>query len=570
MSTKLLCHFDGTNGQTTTTDATASAIPLTMQSCVLSTSSPKFGTACLDLSAGGTTSCVLASDRSSWYFGAGQFTVEAWVRFSTLPGSNTQGIVTQWGFSSSLGWWFGMFSGSLAFYYSTTGTDNPNIGAAWTPTINTWYHLAADRDASNVLRVYIDGVVLASATVAATFFDSTRTLKIGNDENNGRRLTGQIDELRISNNAMYGGAFTPPTGPFTPITDPADVHETQFAALALEAGTGDVHETQFAAMVLHSVGSPVRDTTFEALVLAEFHADVPVTSVSALVLVDQVPCTTQWAQTWTITRTDGQVFAFTSLDRPLTFRGVVHSPCNSLSATATEQSTTIGANGNMELMGIISDAGISEQELYNGLFDFATFEIWMVPWLNHGGETPFRLMAGTTGTMSHGTEGFSFEVLTASANLRQRGLMESFTASCRYGFGSTLDARCPVDLAAITATGSATSTAVPSASNTATRRILIDSTRPEPDGHFDLGIITFTSGANTGASSEIKRFEAGVFVLWSPLLFPIEVGDTYSATPGCNKSPSDHMRFNADMIDYGGFPDVPGSDAINQFPDAKG
>jgi uncharacterized phage protein (TIGR02218 family) len=348
------------------------------------------------------------------------------------------------------------------------------------------------------------------------------------------------------------------------------VNSTQVAALVMGGMTPIIRDTQFAALVMAAPTPPMRATQFAALPLVEFFADTPITQMTALVLAEQIPCTTQWAQTWTITRTDGQVFAFTSLDRPLTFRGVVHSPCNSLTATATEQSTTIGASGNMELLGIISDAGISEQELYNGLFDFARFEIWMVPWLNHGGETPFRLMAGTTGTMSHGIDGFKFEVLTGSANLRQKGLLEVFSPSCRYGFGSTLDSRCPVDLAAITVAGSATSTAVPAASNAATRRIVIDSSRAEPDGHFDLGVITFTGGANAGAKSEIKRFEGGVFVLWSPLLFPIETGDTYTATPGCNKSPDDHMRFNADMVDFGGFPDVPGSDSINQFPDAKG
>jgi uncharacterized phage protein (TIGR02218 family) len=224
----------------------------------------------------------------------------------------------------------------------------------------------------------------------------------------------------------------------------------------------------------------------------------------------------------------------------------------------------------MELIGIISDVGISEQDLYNGLFDFARFEVWMVPWHNTSGQTPFRLMAGTTGTMSHGVDGFKFEVLTGSANLRQKALLEVFTPSCRYGFGSSYDVRCPVDLAAITVAGSATSTAVPAASNQATRRIVIDNSRAETAGHFDLGILTWTSGANTGASSEIKRFESGTFVLWSPLLFPIEVGDTYTASPGCNKSPTDHLRFMPDMLDFGGFPDVPGSDSLNQFPDAKG
>jgi uncharacterized phage protein (TIGR02218 family) len=350
----------------------------------------------------------------------------------------------------------------------------------------------------------------------------------------------------------------------------AEVRETQDVMLALGVGSPTTRATQLAALVIGGVSPVIRETQFAALPLVEFHADTPITQMTALVLADLVPCTTRWAQTWTITRTDGQVFAFTSLDRPLTFRGVVHTPCNSLTATATEQSTTIGASGNMELLGIISDVGISEQELYNGLFDFARFEIWMVPWNNSGGETPFRLMAGTTGTMSHGIDGFKFEVLTGSANLRQKALLEVFSASCRYGFGSTLDARCPVNLAAITVAGAATSTAVPAASNASTRRIVIDSSRAEAAGHFDLGVITFTGGANAGAKSEIKRFEGGVFVLWSPLLFPIEIGDTYTATPGCNKSPADHMRFNADMVDYGGFPDVPGSDSINQFPDAKG
>lgn len=352
----------------------------------------------------------------------------------------------------------------------------------------------------------------------------------------------------------------------------AEARVTQQVMLALSAAASDARITQLAALVLGEeiTGAPIRVTQATLLALAEFEAGVRVTQAALLALVDQVPCVTRWAQTWTITRTDGEVFAFTSLDRPLTFRGVAHLPCASLSATATEQSTSIGQNGSMELLGIISEVGISERDLYNGLFDFARFEIWMVPWDNAGGEIPFRLLGGTTGTMSHGLDGFKFEVLTASAQLRQRGLLEVFSPSCRYGFGNSRDARCPVDLVALTVTGSATTTTLPAASNAATRRVLIDSTRAEVAGYFDLGIITFTTGANAGASSEIKRFESGVFVLWSPLLFPIEVGDAYSATPGCNKTTEDHLKYNADLLDFGGFPDVPGSDAINQSPDAKG
>lgn len=370
-----------------------------------------------------------------------------------------------------------------------------------------------------------------------------------------------------------------------PVADAANV--TQEAGLVLAAFNAATQLTQLAALVMVGAGVParvtqgallvvyeplaaMRATTYQALILAEFHADTPVTQIAALVLVDHVPCLTRWAQCWTITRTDGEVFAFTSLDRPLSFRGVAHQPCASLAASAAEQSTALGTVGNQELLGIISDVGISERAVINGLFDFARVECWLVPWDNTTGQTPSRIMAGTLGGVSQTTTGFKFEVLTDAAELRQRALLETFTPGCRYGFGSVNDSRCPVDLAALTVSGSVTSTAVPAAWNQATRRIVIDSSRAEADGYFDLGVLTFDTGNNAGASSEIKSFAGGVFVLWSPMLYPIEATDTYSASPGCNKSPAAHLVFNADMLDFGGFPDVPGNDSINQAPDAKG
>jgi len=348
---------------------------------------------------------------------------------------------------------------------------------------------------------------------------------------------------------------------------------TQLAMLVLDAPEADVRMTQACALVLSLIpdaADGVRMTQAAMLALAEFEAGVRMTQACALVLADQVNCLTRWAQTWTITRTDGQVFAFTSLDRQLTFRGVVHEPCNSMLASAVELSTVVGATGNMELNGILSDSGVSEADLYNGLFDGASIEVWMVPWDNSGGEIPFRLMGGVVGTNGHGETSFNQEILTPGAQLAQRALLETYTPGCRYGFGSSVDPRCPVDLVALTVSGSVTGTAIPNASTTATRRIFTDSTRAEADGFFNLGRLTWTGGPNAGAVSEIKDFTGGQFILWEALLSPIGIGDTYDATPGCDKSAADHLLFNADMVDFGGFPMVPGSDSILQSPDAKG
>lgn len=210
MPVVLLVHCDGTNGSTTFTDASPSGHTLSATTVTVSTTNPKFGTGSALY---GSAITVTGGATSDWNFGAGQFTLEAQAFFTSAPG--TVIVLGQMQGSTNLGWDFGTNGGSLLFYYSTTGTDSPSVGAVFSPTLNQWYHLAVDRDASNVLRVYVNGTVLASATVSATFFASTRQLVIGNDGNATRAFPGKLDEIRITKGtAQYGGAFTPPTAPF--------------------------------------------------------------------------------------------------------------------------------------------------------------------------------------------------------------------------------------------------------------------------------------------------------------------------------------------------------------------
>jgi hypothetical protein len=213
-SVKLLCHFDGSNGQTTTVDSSSNARALTAVGAIaLSTAQSKFGGSSSVSASSGSDKLWYAVDSADWHFSSGQFTVEAWVYFSSSP-SSVQGVVSQWGSAGNLGWFFGHVSGALAFYYSTTGSDNPNVGASWTPTLNTWYHIAADRDASNVLRVYLDGAVHASSTVSATFFNSTSQLEVSGSIA-WAGIEGFVDEIRVTKGvARYVGAFTPPTAAF--------------------------------------------------------------------------------------------------------------------------------------------------------------------------------------------------------------------------------------------------------------------------------------------------------------------------------------------------------------------
>lgn len=216
----LLCHFDGADGQTTTIDSspTAKSLTITGSGNRLVTATAKFGPSSYFNIA--NTNYINSPDSADWTFGSGQFTVEAFI-YPTSAISGVIGIITQWASSPNFGWFFGFNGNNLNFFYSTTGSDNPTVTGAYTPTLNQWVHVAADRDASNVLRVYANGVVIASATVASTLFNSAASLRIGNDVDFATRgFVGNIDEVRITKGvARYAGAFTPPTVAFSDATD---------------------------------------------------------------------------------------------------------------------------------------------------------------------------------------------------------------------------------------------------------------------------------------------------------------------------------------------------------------
>lgn len=330
--------------------------------------------------------------------------------------------------------------------------------------------------------------------------------------------------------------------------------------------------TQSVALVLGQEVTtiPARITQSVKLAVAEFFADCRMTTAPLLVLADHVPCLTKWAQCWIITRSDGVVYGFTTLDVPVVCRGVTCYPCDSLMATAAEHSTMLGTAGDMEATGIISDSGISAEDIQAGLFDRATIEVWNQPWDNVTNEIPFRIAAGTLGSVTFGLNQYTFQVRTDAAKLKQTALLETYTPGCRYQFGNQRDSRCPVDLTTITVSGTVDATVVANSSTMSTRRAFIDSTRAEAPGFFNFGRLTWLTGDNAGHSSEVKSSDGSTIVLWDTMPNVIRIGDTYDIHPGCDKTKSGHLLYNADMVDFGGFPDVPGQDSINQTPDQKG
>lgn len=335
----------------------------------------------------------------------------------------------------------------------------------------------------------------------------------------------------------------------------AVVIEGQQPFVATEAFVGASAQ----AVIALGQGEPSARASAQAIIaLGEIVPGLRATQQAVIVLATGVPCITYWAQVWIIRRLDGEVLAFTSLDRPLRFQGLTARSCASLMASATEGAANIGAVANMELAGIIDSDAITDADLWGGAYDGARVEVWLVPWA--GTETPRRLAAGWAGKVSQGERGFTMEVLGPGARLEQQAITEPFTPACRWVFG---DGRCPVDVDALKVAGTITGVGN-------RRRFTAAAMAGPPANPFTQGRVEFLTGANAGFRSETKDFDpdTGTFTLWIPAPQPFAPGDTFEAFPGCDKTKPTCQDYGA-FASFGGFPDIPGADSLTETPDAK-
>ena len=81
--------------------------------------------------------------------------------------------------------------------------------------------------------------------------------------------------------------------------------------------------------------------------------------------------------------------------------------------------------------------------------------------------------------------------------------------------------------------------------------------------------MTFTGGANAGLSVEVKthrKSDAVALDLWQAMPEPIAVGDAFTVTAGCDKRFSTcHDKFD-NVVNFRGFPHIPGNDFVIRYP----
>ena len=211
--TKFMCHFDGTN--TTFVDQIDNVNhAITPNGNITQTNAQsKFGGKSAVSAGPGDYISILDSD--DWSFGTGDFTVDCWVRFTDLTG--TQGIIYQ--YTNANNWWRLKTDGStdhkLGIYFIIGGVvkGNYTMTNAWSGiAIDTWYHLVFERYGTGA-KIFINGVSQPLTETVA--FGTNDVGNISSPLIVGDQLLGYIDELRISKGiARWTANFTAPVQPY--------------------------------------------------------------------------------------------------------------------------------------------------------------------------------------------------------------------------------------------------------------------------------------------------------------------------------------------------------------------
>ena len=124
------------------------------------------------------------------------FSVALWLKAAT--GANSTILVDQ-GANAVTGWALGLVAGKASFLVGQTGV----VQSTARFDDNQWHHIVVTRDQpSGVVRLYVDGVAVGTATFTTSLLNSLASIRVGSDYLNNRRYTGQLDNLQLYNTVL--------------------------------------------------------------------------------------------------------------------------------------------------------------------------------------------------------------------------------------------------------------------------------------------------------------------------------------------------------------------------------
>jgi uncharacterized phage protein (TIGR02218 family) len=265
---------------------------------------------------------------------------------------------------------------------------------------------------------------------------------------------------------------------------------------------------------------------------------------------------TTLATCWRITRRDGLMLGFTDHVRDLEVEGLTYRAASGYTRTAIRGTADLAVD-NLDVESVFSDEGISEEDLRAGRYDFAEVRMFLVNYENVA-QGILKLRRGWLGEVTI-RDGRYLAELRGMTQRLQMTVGEVYAPDCAADLG---DARCGVEVAALEESGAVA--AVASATVFATSLL-------QATGWYDGGELRWTGGANADQTVAVRSWDAttGTLTLFLPALYAMEVDDTFTIRPGCDKTFATCKAKFDNAVNFRGFPHIPGTDQVLSYPDAQ-
>lgn len=265
---------------------------------------------------------------------------------------------------------------------------------------------------------------------------------------------------------------------------------------------------------------------------------------------------------WLVRRKDGITLGFTDHDRDLSFDGATFEAGTGLTAAALEQTSGLSVN-NTSALGALSAASVTEADLNAGRYDGAEVLSYLVNWDN----TAQRVLQfrGTLGEVRNGAGAFEAELRGLTEALNQtRGQL--FQSRCGAVLGS---ARCGFDPSAF---GYVKETGVIEVEDG--KRFRIEGGAEFEARWFERGRFEVLSGEAAGLVGVVKNDRVDgaerIIELWDSIRAAVVAGDQIRVTAGCDGAKATCIAKFDNLMNFRGFPNIPGEDWLMAYPSGSG
>jgi uncharacterized phage protein (TIGR02218 family) len=281
-------------------------------------------------------------------------------------------------------------------------------------------------------------------------------------------------------------------------------------------------------------------------------------AVPAVLLAHMKSGVTSLCRCWVLTRTDGVQMGFTDHDGILSFNGITFEPSSGMDAVALQTASGLAVD-NSQAIGALSTAGLTDDDIEQGLYDGAEVVQYLVNWQDV--EQRVLMFRGSMGEIKRGLGLFEAELRSLSEGLNQP-VGRAYLRQCDAQLGDTL---CKVDLSGAAFTGQAELTF-----SVGQRVLHMKGLDGYADGWFLQGQVRFLTGANAGAERIIKVDQTKglrrVLEVWEGFRHPIGLGDLVQVVAGCDKSKEACVNKFSNLLNFRGFPHMPGDDWALSYP----